>query len=120
MYCPRCGKKDQKINTFCRHCGLYLLDYGKLVKWVTPPGEHLLANTIMSGMTGIVSQALAIILYTVFLGRAETPVIIYVLAGFLVAIFAWQVQTFWCKLLLKKHLPEKGIESMDSIPADGK
>ena len=26
MFCPKCGKSDQKENSYCRQCGEYLPD----------------------------------------------------------------------------------------------
>jgi hypothetical protein len=104
MYCPRCGKADQKENTYCRQCGNFLPDFEKIKKREISPEDHIKANTVLTLLTGVVSLTLAIILYAMFLGKENTPVIIYVVAGFLTAMFAWQVQTFWRTLLLKKHL----------------
>lgn len=46
-------------------------------------------------------------LYTMFLGKDDTPLIIYIVAGFLTAMFAWQVQTFWRNILLRKHINKR-------------
>ncbi|MCB1023081.1 MAG: hypothetical protein KDB79_01740, partial [Acidobacteria bacterium] len=109
MFCPKCGKADQESDTFCRQCGVYLPDIDSLAKKQTTPEDHLKANTVMTFLTGIVSITLAIILYAMFLGKENTPVIIYIVAGFLTAMFAWQVQVFIRNLMLKKQLKEKRV-----------
>lgn len=114
MFCPNCGKSDQQENTFCRQCGTFLPDFDKLEKRETSPEEHLKIATVLNLMTAIVSISLAIALYAIFLGREDTPVIIYITAGFLTAMCAWQVQTFWRTLKLKKHFPKRKIRSEDS------
>lgn len=130
MFCPKCGKSDQKIDTYCRQCGTFLPDFDKVQKRERPPEEHLKANTVLSFMTGIVSLTLAIILYVMFLGKDDTPIIIYIVAGFLTAMFAWQVQTFWRNLLLKKHIKtrknfdeqeemETKTPVLESVPVNG-
>ena len=103
MYCPNCGKPDQTPDAFCRQCGHYLPDFEKLKKKETTPEEHLKANSFLNLLTAVVSLALAVTLYVIFLGRSDTHWIIYLTAGFLTAICAWQVQTFWRTQLLKKH-----------------
>lgn len=103
MFCPKCGKSDQQVNSYCRQCGNFLPDFENLKKKETPPEVHLKANSFLNLLTALVSLTLAIILYSMFLGKADTPVIIYVVAGFLTAMTAWQVQTFWRTILLKKH-----------------
>jgi len=122
MFCPKCGNADQLPETYCRQCGAFLPDFDKPAKKPVSPQTHLTANSVLSLMTAIVSLTLAILLHYYFLGQEGTPILIYVTAGFLTAICAWQVQTFWRNLLLRKHfktpknnLPEKN-ESVDTTP----
>ncbi len=103
MFCPRCGNPDQQPETFCRRCGGYLPDFEKIKNKQSSPEDHLRANAFLNLLTAVVSLSLAVALYAIFLGREDTPFIIYLTAGFLTAIFAWQVQTFWRTQLLKKH-----------------
>jgi len=111
MFCPKCGKADQSPETYCRQCGNYLPDYEKSVKKKVKPEDHLNANLFLNLLTAITSLTLAILLYSIFLGKQDTPVIIYVTAGFLTAMTAWQVQTFWRTILLRKHFKKnKNIE----------
>ena len=114
MFCPKCGKADQKPDSYCRQCGSFLFDYDKPSKRKQTPEEHLKVNAVLSLMTAIVSITLSIMLYSIFLGREDTPIIIYITAGFLIAIFAWQVQTFWRSLLLKKHF-KKNNQSLETM-----
>ena len=111
MFCPTCGTADQKPDTFCRKCGAFLPDFDKLKKRETPPEEHIKVNIVLNLMTAVVSLGLAITLYTIFLGKEDTPVIIYITAGFLTAMCAWQIQTFWRTLKLKKQFPKRNIEA---------
>lgn len=108
MFCPNCGKSEQKTETFCRQCGLFLPDFDNFKPREIPPEEHLKANSVLNIMTGVVSLTLAILLYAYFLGRENTPLIIYLTAGFLTAMFAWQAQVFWRNLKLKKHFKKRG------------
>lgn len=119
MFCPSCGKSDQTENTYCRNCGKFLPDFDKLKKRETPPEEHLKANSVLNIMTAVVSLTLAILLYVNFLGAENTPVLIYVTAGFLTAMFAWQVQVFVRSLMLKKQiiLPKRE-EELKSVEKD--
>lgn len=103
MYCPNCGKPDQTIETYCRQCGMFLPDFSKVKPRETTPEEHLKANLALNVMTAVASLTLAILLYAFFLGRKDTPVIIYITAGFLIAMFAWQAQVFIRNLKLRKH-----------------
>lgn len=109
MYCPNCGEADQKKETFCRKCGIYLVEFGKIKKSERPIEENFTANTFLSALTGITSLILAVILYVMFLGKEDTPIIIYVVAGFLIAMFAWQVQSFLRILQLKKQFKKREI-----------
>lgn len=103
MFCPKCGKPDQLPETFCRQCGNFLPDLEKPVKKRQTPEDHLKANTFLSFVTIVVSFSLAIALYSIFLPRDDTHWVIYLTAGFLIAIGAWQIQSLWRTVLLKKH-----------------
>lgn len=107
MFCPNCGKANQQANAYCRQCGNFLPDFNKIAKREISPETHLKANTVLNIMTGIVSITLAILLFSLFLDRQNTPPIIYITAGFLTAIFAWQAQIYWRTMLLKKHLKSR-------------
>lgn len=104
MFCPNCGNADQNENTYCRRCGIFLPDFDKLKRREPSPEEHLKANFVLNIMTAFVSLTLAILLYIHFLGRGDTPILIYVTAGFLTAMFAWQAQVFWRTTKLKKQI----------------
>lgn len=104
MFCPNCGKSEQIENSYCRQCGNFLPDFDKLKRRETSPEEHLKINSVLNIMTAIASLTLAILLYIFFLGKENTPVIIYITAGFLTAMFAWQVQVFVRNLKLKKQI----------------
>lgn len=104
MFCPNCGKAEQTPNSYCRQCGEFLPDFDKLKKREISPEQHLKANSVLNIMTAVVSLTLAILLYINFLGAENTPVLIYITAGFLTAMFAWQVQIFIRSLILKKQI----------------
>jgi hypothetical protein len=107
MFCPKCGNPDQQPETFCRQCGTFLPDFDNQKKREISPEEHLKANAVLNVMTAVASLTLAILLYVFFLGKDDTPLIIYVTAGFLFAMFAWQAQVFWRNMKLKKHFKKQ-------------
>lgn len=107
MYCPKCGQSDQNENSFCRKCGTFLPDFDKIKSKEISPEQHFLANNTLTIMTAIVSLGLAITLYVMFLGQENTPLVIYLTAGFLTAMFFWQVQIFWRNWQLKKYILSK-------------
>ena len=104
MFCPKCGSENQKINSYCRNCGFYLPDFEKAVKKVISPEHHLKINSTLTFLSGLLSLILAVLLHILFTGKDSTPIIIYLVIGFLTANFFWQAQTFWRNILLKKHL----------------
>jgi hypothetical protein len=103
MYCPRCGNADQMPETYCRQCGLYLLDYSKPLKRESPPEEHLKANTVLSLMTISASFTLSFLLFLVLGFRSFTHPLIYVTAGLLLAIGSWHIQSLIRTTMLKKQ-----------------
>jgi hypothetical protein len=103
MFCPRCGKAEQRPETYCRQCGLFLPDLSKPVKRERPPEEHLKANTVLSVLTIIASFTLSILLYAILGFRSDTHPLIYVTAGLLLGIGAWHIQTLIRTQKLKKQ-----------------
>ncbi len=103
MFCPKCGKADQSPETFCRQCGVFLPDLEKPGKQPIRPEEHVTANLVLSAMTIVASLILAVLLYLRFGYRENTPALIYLTIGILIAIGAWHIQAVWRSLMLKKH-----------------
>lgn len=103
MFCPRCGNADQTPETFCRQCGLYLLDFSKPLKRKSPPEEHLKANTVLSVMTIVASFTLSFLLFLVLGFKSFTHPLIYATAGILLAIGGWHIQTLIRTQMLKKQ-----------------
>lgn len=115
MFCPNCGAAEQSPETYCRKCGTFLHDFDKPEKRETPAEEHIKVNSTLSIMTAVASLSLAIILYNMFIGLEGTPWIIYVVFGFLVAITAWQVQTFIRTRILKKQFEKMKPKRAEDI-----
>lgn len=103
MFCPRCGKADQLPESYCRQCGFYLPDLSKPLKRVSPPEEHLKANTVLSVMTIVASFTLSFLLFLILGFRSFTHPLIYATAGILLAIGGWHIQTLIRTLMLKKQ-----------------
>ena len=113
MFCPKCGKAEQTPESYCRQCGIFLPDLSKPGKAPVRPEDHVKANAFLSALTIATAFTLSLLLYWRFLGKPDTPIIIYVTAGFLIAIGCWQIQTLWRSLLLRKHFNKnkRGSES---------
>ena len=90
-------------ESYCRQCGLYLLDFSKPIKRESPPEEHLKANTVLSVMTIIASFTLSFLLFLILGFRSFTHPLIYVTAGVLIAMGGWHIQTLIRTLMLKKQ-----------------
>ncbi|MGI9034949.1 MAG: hypothetical protein ACR2GD_02805 [Pyrinomonadaceae bacterium] len=89
-------------------------DLKKGIKKVAPPEKQLKGNIVMHIMTATVSLILAIWLYSVFLGRENTPLVIYVTAAFLLAICGWQIQPLITSFTLIKHFKKRRNVLTDS------
>lgn len=110
MYCPNCGKADQKEKTYCRNCGEFLSDFSKKKKNSSlggdTPEEQITTNLYLNLLSGFVSLALAIALYVTFIGQTAAPVI-YLTIGFLLAMCGWQFTTFRIGLKLKNSFSKR-------------
>lgn len=117
MFCPKCGKADQLPETYCRQCGAFLPDFDKIENKETPVEQHLLVNSIFSGLTAFVSLTLAVTLYFMLIGREGTPWILYVVFGFLISITVWQIQTIIRTRILRKHFEKMKLNRNEGTDA---
>jgi cytochrome c biogenesis protein CcdA len=72
----------------------------------------------MSSLTIVASFSLAAMLYSILGFRPETHWLIYLTAGMLLAMGAWQIQTLWRTLLLKKHFNKKNTPQELELPGN--
>ncbi|MDQ3131152.1 MAG: hypothetical protein M3Q99_10375 [Acidobacteriota bacterium] len=118
MFCPKCGNADQRKNTYCRQCGIFLPDFAKEGKREISPEEHIKHNIVLSFMTAVVGLGLSVLLFSFFLGKENTPALIYVTAGFLIAMSAWQIQTLWRSFQLRKHFKRQKNDVAEQLNQD--
>jgi hypothetical protein len=111
MFCPKCGNADQKEDSYCRLCGTFLPDFDKLSKRATTPEQQINISSTFNILSALISLILTIWLHLLFTGKDGTPVIIYIVIGFLTANFFWQVQAFWRIRQLKKQFPRRRKET---------
>ncbi len=86
MFCPNCGKAEQKENSYCRNCGEYLPDLSKKIDLSfggNTPEKQIRTNLFLNLLSAVVSFVLALSLYATFLRRGDTLPIIYIVAAFL-------------------------------------
>jgi cytochrome c biogenesis protein CcdA len=69
-------------------------------------------------MTVVVSFTLAALLYSFLAFRPETSFLIYLTAGFLIAMGAWHIQTFIRNLMLRKQLQKWKRSTLQAHEAD--
>lgn len=115
MFCPKCGNADQQPEAYCRNCGTYLPDLSKPANTTIKPEQHVLANTVLSGMTIAASFTLSILLWSILAFRPETHPLIYVTAGLLFAMGIWHIQTLWRTLQLRKHLAKMRPNTQENV-----
>ncbi|HMO80199.1 MAG TPA: hypothetical protein PKD24_05360 [Pyrinomonadaceae bacterium] len=120
MFCPKCGNPEQVPETYCRSCGVFLPDLDKLKKREAPLEEHIKINSFFTFSTAVVSLALAAALFVVFISKGAAPLVIYPVFGFLIAITAWQVQTYVRMRLLKGQIERLRPPSSSEFDEIGK
>lgn len=104
MFCPNCGKADQKENTYCRSCGEFLPDLNKnaLMRFggVTPQQN---ANIIsfLSLFASIVSLLAGLWMYAT---NFNVPIVLYLGAALLICNAIWHVSNFYTIRKLSKRL----------------
>lgn len=121
IFCSKCGKSDQKSESYCRGCGEYLGDPDKLRRrgiLSKTPEDNLKSSLVLSSFSGIVSIVMAFLLYATFLGREGVEVIIYIAAALFTVIGIWQLFNVISTIKLKKHFASRKNDSEDQTPKE--
>jgi hypothetical protein len=105
MFCPKCGKGEQKPDSYCRSCGEFLVDSSSRsslvvrILGISNPERQLNLTLTIDLITAIVSGFLLFSLMGYFdavedrTGRPTTP-LVYVLYVFLALVAVWQLFSF--------------------------
>lgn len=103
MFCPNCGKADQKVNTYCRQCGEHLPDFETRQKLPKTPEEQFKLSLVFNCLSAVAAFSMAIVLYIFHLGKPDTHFTIYMAASLFTVIGAWQTVSFFNNLKLKRR-----------------
>lgn len=105
MFCPKCGKGEQKPDSYCRNCGEFLVDASSRsslavrILGISNPEKQLNLTLTIDLITAIVSGFLLFSLMGYFdavedrTGIPTTP-LVYVLYVFLALVAVWQLFSF--------------------------
>ena len=103
MFCPKCGKSDQKKNTYCRQCGEFLPDLSKIKNGhVKTPKERFKLSMVFNLLSAFMGIGTAVALLIVFGGREGTHPVIFSAISVLTVISIWQIVSFFNNRDLKK------------------
>jgi len=118
MFCPNCGRPEQKLDTYCRGCGEFLADSSNPLSILSrlvganTTSKQITLSLVINGVTAAISAFLIVFLIGYFDGReARTlepaPSIVYLVYVFLGLVAAWQLFSFAINLNLKKRFNRK-------------
>ncbi len=110
MFCPKCGKGEQNVDSYCRGCGELLPDFEKIRTrglFSKTPEENIKSSLILSTLSSVISIAMAILLYVIPLGREDALTIISVAAVFFTVIGVWQMFNIFTNIRLKKQFAKR-------------
>lgn len=114
MFCPKCGAREQSVDTYCRQCGTFLPDFDSMAKRETPPEANLRANIVLSAITAIVSAIFGILLATDVLGPDYAARLVRAATIFLWCICIWQISIMLRSFKLIKQVGQRNANSDDS------
>ncbi|MCW5960485.1 MAG: hypothetical protein KIS76_10015 [Pyrinomonadaceae bacterium] len=121
IFCHKCGKSDQRRESYCRGCGEYLNDPDKLRKrgiLNKTPEENIKSSLVLSSFSGIVSIVMAVLLYATFLGKEGVEPIIYIAAALFTAIGIWQTFNVISTIKLKQHFAARKTGTREADQAE--
>ena len=114
MFCPNCGKADQKELTYCRQCGEYLPDLAKKrsLSWGGPTPESQVTTTLVFNLLcAVISLIAGILLIQSLFSQGDKTFIISLAASLLLLIGLWQVSNFFVGMKLRRHFKNRNSEA---------
>src|SRR5262245_11320033 len=115
MYCPKCGKPDQTPDSYCRSCGVFILDptnnssLMNRVFGISDPQKQVKFTLTIDLITAIVSALLLFFMMGYFDATRHktglpTPTIVYFVYVFLGLVSVWQLLSFTVGTTLQRKL----------------
>ncbi len=101
MNCTNCGK-PYDYNIHAESNPDIEMDRAVIQKDSSIP-THFNATMFLAGISGLISLGLVIALYVTFLPQEDTHPLVFITGGFLIALFAWQIQVVYRIFRLRKH-----------------
>ncbi len=113
MFCPNCGKADQKENAYCRSCGEFLPDLSKNSQLVFGGNTPQQTANIISGISLIAFLLSLFAGWWLYATRFNMPAVIYLAAAVLICNAIWHACNFFMvQKLVKRFKPNR--EKSDS------
>jgi hypothetical protein len=119
MFCPNCGKSEQIPKSYCRNCGEWLTNSGKKNQSGfdgQTPQDNIRLTLFLNFFSAIAGFGSAIALYATFLGRENTPMVVYAVAAFCLCIGIWQVSNIYTGLKLRSRFNAAQNKEDDTLP----
>ena len=125
MFCPRCGKGDQETDSYCRHCGEFLVDASSRsslvirVLGINNPEKQINLTLAIDLATAVISGFLLFSLMGYFnatekISGIPTSRLVYVLYAFLGLVCVWQLFSFTVGTTYKRKLRARRQAHMKS------
>ena len=116
MFCPNCGKADQKENSYCRQCGEFLpsLRKKKLLGWGgETPEKQIRTSFFLNLISAIACLIFGILLLSTHGNPGDTTFVVTVAAVLLFINALWQISNFIVGLNRKKQLKKRHDEEIE-------
>lgn len=115
IYCSKCGRPDQETDSYCRHCGEFLVDLSSRSSFLTRvfgisnPEKQISLTMTIDLVTAVFSGLLLFALMGYFDGSAKrtgipTSPLVFVLYAYMALVAAWQLVSFTIGAKLKRKL----------------
>lgn len=134
MFCPNCGKADQKSDTYCRHCGEFIFNPSNKFNPLSlvlgeggNPERQINLGIFISLTTAIASFLLVGFLFGYYEAHFErtgesAPAVVYAVYAFLALVGFWQFLSFIIGLQVKSKFSRRKIvdgENVSTSPENG-
>ena len=119
MFCPGCGKSDQKPQTYCRQCGEFLADFKVRPRFGgETPEKQILISQFLTAITGLTGFGMGFALLFHFWGADSIHLVLFLAMAFSFVTGFWQTAVFFINRNLNSRLRNQKREDGRESPSN--
>ncbi|MBD0327523.1 MAG: hypothetical protein ICV68_13890 [Pyrinomonadaceae bacterium] len=120
MFCPQCGADDQKVDAYCKRCGVWLPDMPGVVRralWGQgiKPEQKIKMMLIWQALSFFLALSSAIALFASGSSTGNSKKLVYTVAWMCLSIAGLQLDSFFVALRMRQNFKHSRSDAERAI-----